>query len=268
MSNDGRRSPATVDTYRRQLNNHVLPAMGAVRLAEATTPLVDRVIAAIRTKVSPATAKSWKSVISGVMGLAVRHGVITHNPVREIERIEASPRREPRALTGKERVELLRQLQADEKARRRDFPDLIFFMLATGVRIGGALAVVWSEVDFDAGTVRITSALIRVRREGLQRKGTKSRAGQRTLALPPSAIAMLRRRFMTSARVTSRCFPMSSAASVTPPTCAASSGRHAGTRRLPGSRRTRSARRRPRSSMRRRFRRAWWLTSSATRVCP
>jgi hypothetical protein len=30
--------------------------------------------------------------------------------------------------------------QADEKARRRDPPDLVFFMLATGVRIGEALA--------------------------------------------------------------------------------------------------------------------------------
>ncbi len=63
MSRDGRRSPATVDTYRRQLKNHVLPAMGAVRLGEATTPQVDRVITAIRTQVSPATAKSCKSVI-------------------------------------------------------------------------------------------------------------------------------------------------------------------------------------------------------------
>ncbi len=181
--------------------------MGAVRLGEATTPQVDRVITAIRTQVSPATAKSCKSVISGVMGLAVRYGAITHNPVREIERIEASPRREPRALTGKERVELLRQLQADEKARRRDLSDLVFFMLATGVRIGEALAVVWSEVDFNAGPVRITSTLVRVRHEGLLRKGTKSRAGERTLALPPSAIAMLRRRFMTGARLDQPLFP-------------------------------------------------------------
>ncbi|MGI8626730.1 MAG: hypothetical protein ACR2J5_09200 [Geodermatophilaceae bacterium] len=29
---DGRRSPGTAETYRRQLKNHVLPAMGEVRL--------------------------------------------------------------------------------------------------------------------------------------------------------------------------------------------------------------------------------------------
>lgn len=47
MVADGRRSPGTVETYRGQLKNHILPAMGAVRLGEATTPLVDKVIGAI-----------------------------------------------------------------------------------------------------------------------------------------------------------------------------------------------------------------------------
>ena len=80
-------------------------------------------------------------------------------------------------------------------------------MLATGVRIGEALAAVWSEVDFEAGTVQITSTLVRVKGEGLLRKGTKSRAGERTLPLPVSAVAMLRRRFMTGARLDQPLFP-------------------------------------------------------------
>jgi integrase len=207
MVAEGRRSPGTVDTYRRQLKNHVLPAMGEVRLGEATTPLIDKVIGAIKADVSAATAKSCRSVISGVMGLAVRYGAVMANPVREVDRIESKPRREPRALTMAERIELIQKLQADEKARRRDLPDLVFFMLATGVRIGEALAVVWSQVDFQAGTVQITSTLVRVKGEGLLRKGTKSRAGERTLPLPESAVAMLRRRFMTGARLDQPVFP-------------------------------------------------------------
>ena len=80
MVTEGRRSPGTVETYRRQLKNHVLPAMGEVRLGEATTPLVDKVVGAIKADVSAATAKSCRSVISGVMGLAVRYGAILANP--------------------------------------------------------------------------------------------------------------------------------------------------------------------------------------------
>ena len=199
MVQDGTRSPGTVETYRRQLRNHVLPALGEVRLGEATTPLVDKVIGKIKADVSAATAKSCRSVVSGVMGLAVRYGAIAANPVREVERIESKPKREPRALTTAERVKLIEQLWGDEKARRRDLPDLVFFMLATGSRIGEALAVVWSQVDFDAGTVQIANTLIRVKGEGLLRKRTKSRAGSVTLPLPFSAVALLRRRFMSGA---------------------------------------------------------------------
>ncbi len=61
-----------VDTYRRQLKNHVLPALGQVRLGETSTPLVDKVIDAIKADVSAATAKSCRSVISGILGQAVR----------------------------------------------------------------------------------------------------------------------------------------------------------------------------------------------------
>jgi integrase len=207
MVREGRRSPSTLELYRRQLRNHVLPAMGAVRLAEATTPLVDKVIASIKQNVGAPTAKNCRTVISGPMGLAVRYGAIITNPVREIERIEVCPEREPRALTMDERVQLLTQLNNDDTARQRDLPDLVFFMLATGVRIGEALAAVWSQVDFEAGTVEITSTLIRIRGEGLLRKRTKSRAGERTLPLPLSAVAMLRQRFMSGARLDQPLFP-------------------------------------------------------------
>jgi len=53
MVEEGRRSPGTVETYRRQLRNHVLPALGEVRLGEATTPLVDKVIGAVKRKWAP-----------------------------------------------------------------------------------------------------------------------------------------------------------------------------------------------------------------------
>ena len=207
MVRDGRRSPGTVETYRRQLKNHILPALGEVRLGEATTPLVDKVIGAIKVKVSPATAKSCRSVISGVMGLAVRYGAVSTNPVREVDRIEARPKKEPRALSTAERRALLEQLQDDARARRHDLPDLVFFMLATGVRIGEALATLWSDVDLEAGTVQISSTLVRVKGQGLLRKGTKSRAGERTLPLPVSAVSVLRRRYMTGAQLHQPLFP-------------------------------------------------------------
>lgn len=50
-------------------------------------------------------------------------------------------------------------------------------MLSTGVRIGEVLATVWSAVDLDAGAVAVTSTLVRIKKEGLLRKATKTARG-------------------------------------------------------------------------------------------
>ena len=84
---------------------------------------------------------------------------------------------------------------------KRDLPDLSRFMMATGVRIGEALAVYWDDVDFEAGTVAVNYTVIRVKGVGLIRKSTKTEAGERTLPLPSG------RSTCCSGGVRSRCFP-------------------------------------------------------------
>jgi integrase len=198
---DGKRSPTSLDSYRGSIKNHVLPALGEVRLGEATTPRVDAAIAAIKKRAGASTAKTARSVISGTMSLAVRYGAISVNPVREVETIEAPPKAPPRALTGEEVQLLKKQLASDERAVRADLPDLVVVMLGTGVRIGEALAVLWSQVDLENGKVEITDTIVRVKGQGLLRKRTKSRAGQRALSIPQWAISMLRTRFAAGARL-------------------------------------------------------------------
>jgi len=198
LAAQGLRSPNTVQLYRLNLNVHVLPALGELRLREITVPRLDRVIQTVQLHKGSATAKIARTVISGVLGLAVRHGAIPSNPVRDIGRIASSPRRPPRALTTAERIEWISRLRADEDAVRKDLPDLCEWMLGTGVRIGEALAVSWDEVDLTAGRVEIEHTIIRITGVGLIRKGTKSTAGERTLPLPGFALAMLRRRKLAS----------------------------------------------------------------------
>jgi len=74
-------------------------------------------------------------------------------------------------------------------------------MLGTGVRIGESLAILWSQVDLEAGTIEITHTIVRVKGEGLLRKTTKSKAGQRLLHLPTWAIIVLRTRHAAGIRL-------------------------------------------------------------------
>jgi integrase len=198
---DGKRSPGTVDTYRRQLDNHVLPALGEVRLGELTTPLLDKVIGKIKSEIGPPTAKTCRSVVSGTLGLAARYGALDFNPIRDVDTIESESKRKARALTDEERAAWFEQLRADRSAVVADLPDLSTFMLATGVRIGEALAVLGHQVNFAAGEVEITHQIIRVKGEGLVRIRTKSRAGERVLKAPAWGLAMLRRRLMDGGRL-------------------------------------------------------------------
>ncbi|MEV5967225.1 helix-turn-helix domain-containing protein [Kribbella sp. NPDC051952] len=141
------------------------------------------------------------------MSLAVRYGATAINPVREVDSIEAQPQNPPRALTGEEVTLLRKHLADDQTAVTADLPDLTAFMLGTGVRIGESLAVLWSQADLEAGTIEITHTIVRVKGDGLLRKPTKSRAGQRLLHLPHWAIAVLRTREAGGIRLDEPIFP-------------------------------------------------------------
>lgn len=190
----GQRSPNTAQLYRLTLDTHVLPALGELRLREVTVPRLDHVIQAMQLHKGTATAKVSRTVLSGLLGLAVRYGAIPSNPARDVGRISGPARRQPRALTVEERQRWVRRLSADPAARRKDLPDLCEWMLATGVRIGEALAVTWDDVDLSARLVAIDHTVIRLKGVGLVRKSTKTESGERTLRIPLFAVTMLRRR--------------------------------------------------------------------------
>lgn len=174
---------------------------------EITVPLIDRFLGALRRSVGWSTAKSCRSVLSGVLGLAVRYGVLGANPIRDAMRVEGRPTRAPRALTRHERRELFTALAADPVARRHDLLDLTRFLLATGQRIGECLAVAWLDIDLDAARVDVNHTVIRVAGHGLIRKDTKSSAGERTLILPSWAVADLRLRHARGVTLDAPVFP-------------------------------------------------------------
>lgn len=157
-----------------------------------------------------------------MLGLAVRHGALTANPARETTRIEGGKKKAPRALTLEERTQWLAQLEADEVAARKDLPDLSRFMLATGVRIGEALAVCWPDVDLQGGLVEVNFTVTRIKGKGLIRKSTKTSSGERTLPLPSWAVAMLVERYEATEDPEGPVFPDSIGGRRDPPnTCRA-----------------------------------------------
>ncbi|WP_116199571.1 site-specific integrase [Amycolatopsis circi] len=192
---EGTKSPTTATTYESILTRHVKPGVGELRVREATVMRLDRFLGSIQATIGTSTAKTARTALSGMLGLAARYDAVDSNPTRDTRRIPKS-KKKPRALDAEERTKWLARVEANEKARRWDLPDLSRFMMAAGVRVGEALATYWEDIDFVAGTVDVTHTVVRVKGEGLLRKPRpKTESSLRALPLPSWALALLKRRW-------------------------------------------------------------------------
>ncbi len=121
--------------------------------------------------------------------------LLEQNPVRETSPISTKPKNPPRALTEPQALQLKALLTYDDQAVARDLPALVSTMLASGLRLGEAIAVTWEAADFEAETIEVRGTVIREKGKGLRIKlAPKSKAGVRKLRLPKWCVELLRER--------------------------------------------------------------------------
>ncbi|MDG4750865.1 tyrosine-type recombinase/integrase [Micromonospora sp. WMMD718] len=201
-------APQTIHRYATSVRTSILPALGNLRIREASVGRLDRFLRDI-AKDRPSAAKGVKVVLSQMFALAVRHGAIPTNPVRDTGRLR-KPRRTVVVLSPE-------QLQAVRTAIREwqrpipgkpgprhsgDLADVVDLMLATGARIGEILALRWEDLDLAAErpTLTICGTLVFIKSQGFFRQPwTKSDAGYRRVVLPRFAVGMLMARKLTAA---------------------------------------------------------------------
>jgi integrase len=147
---------ATVRRYTDILGTIVKNGFGGVRLGEATVPRVDRFLKSVTTENGPSTAKTARTLLQHVFALAVRHGAIRSNPVRDAGRI-VQPRKPvvaPDAHSIREMAALMRAYDTtpDKRGNQRvaDLGDLFDVFSGTGARTAEILALRWDDVDLDA----------------------------------------------------------------------------------------------------------------------
>ena len=193
-------APQTINNYMTSLRVSILPALGHLRIREASVGRLDKFLREV-AKDRPAAAKNAKVALGLMFALAVRRGALGTNPVRETGRLR-KPRRTVRALEP-EHLEgvraAIRQWQQPTPGKpgprhTGDLADVVDLMLATGVRIGEVLAVRWEDVDLGAEhpAVTICGTIVFLKGQGFFRQEwTKSDAGYRTVVLPRFAVGML-----------------------------------------------------------------------------
>jgi len=189
----------TVAHYTGNLHYLILPAIGDLTIREATVGALDRYLKTL-ARTRPSGAQRCKSTLLQMFSLAVRHGALPANPVRDVGRLP-KPRRVVQAMTLDEiekvrhALHLWRTTKAVGPRKSRACTDLFDLLLATGCRIGEACALRWQDIDLDAGTLTVASTMVFLKGTGWERQEfPKTAAGQRTIHLPPFALAMLHRR--------------------------------------------------------------------------
>jgi integrase len=187
----------TRETYGYIIENQIKPGLGGIRLSELSLTVINRSLRKVKDTNGPGAAKTMKSALSGMCKLAISYEAMDSNPTRDAISLGRGKahRKDVRALTPDETDRLCDGLRALDRAAELDLPDLVEWMLATGCRIGEACAARDAVLDLDTGTWEINATVVRIKGLGLVvQERPKTAAGWRRLALPPFAVAMIKRR--------------------------------------------------------------------------
>jgi integrase len=159
--------------------------LGAVPVVRLTPQLIQACYAGLLAEgLSPRTVFHTHAVLHRALKQARNWGLTRGNPT-ELVSVPRPPYREMRALS-KAQLEVL-----FETSRETRWYPLWVLLGTTGLRIGEALGLKWSDVDLLAGRVQVRRALQRQRGRGLVFVEPKSVTSRRCVELPQLAITVL-----------------------------------------------------------------------------
>ncbi|WP_416135705.1 tyrosine-type recombinase/integrase [Enterococcus casseliflavus] len=137
------------------------------------------------------------SSASRVLKYAINLGMIDRNPLEYVlmpKRIKEAPRTEKiKVYTKQELKELFHYLDNTKPSYNNDFNNVLLrFLIYSGCRISEALALNWSDIDFNNQTVTINKTLSQTK-NGYKVSTTKTAASNATLILDATTINKLKK---------------------------------------------------------------------------
>jgi integrase len=168
---------------RAVLDHHLLPELGQAQLIELTHEEVQAWVNRLALRLAPSSVQRSFTVLRQLFDFAVDNRLLSVNPSERI----VLPRRkqfEARFLTPDE-LELL-AATIDPRSRA-----MVLVMAWGTLRIGETMGLRRIDLDLSAGRLRVANNLVEV--AGRRYEGPpKTKAGRRSMTLPPSVVADLR----------------------------------------------------------------------------
>jgi integrase len=151
---ESKRHLRTVAKYRQQLAKYLVPHFGTKPLgAISDRDCLDYYNARLDTEAAIASVNAEMACLKSLFSDAVRAGVCQGNPVRGIRLLNPNNVRD-RILSDDETARLFSAAnQATDYVR-----PLFYVLYHTGMRRGEALALRWSDIEFDQGRVIVSDS--------------------------------------------------------------------------------------------------------------
>lgn len=183
--------PQSYNSTVSMLNKHILPYFGKMKLDKITSSDVQTFINSLSKKTI--NYVNARSIISRILQHGVLLQLIQHNPARDIV-LPRKQKKDSDKVKFIEKDDLKKFLDYIEKDKLRNYKTnfnyvLYKLLLATGLCIGEACALEWSDIDLINGTINIDKTYSKsIRRLST----TKSKSGTRLISIDQATVNMLK----------------------------------------------------------------------------
>lgn len=172
--------PSTIYKYISSYNSTIKQYFGYIKLTDITQLRIVQWHTELVTimKLSPGTANKSLILFRNILNTAVDNGIIEKNPGYRIKLLkikEKATEKHHRALTMQEQNAFLKAAEGEF------YYELFVFMVKTGLRIGEAGALLWSDIDYEKRVIHVNKTLIQTENGSTEVGDPKTGAGRRDI---------------------------------------------------------------------------------------
>lgn len=135
------------------LRRYILPVLGKMKVADVKPIHIQQLMTSV-DELSNATQQKVLQYTRSIFQVAEENGMVVRTPVGKSIKAGGAPTKEKIPLTREQTDELLKSLEGNRAHL------LVSVLLNTGLRIGEALGLMWSDIDFLNGTMTVSRSIV------------------------------------------------------------------------------------------------------------
>jgi len=179
-------TPRTAEGYEHIIRRHFIPALGNMTLTRLKPEHLQRYYSEkLIGSLSAQTIRHHHTVLHKALQTAVEWGLLNRNVADAV----SPPRVQRPDMQTWEEDDIARFFEA---AKDTPYYALFYTALFTGMRRSELLALRWQDVDFILSQVYLSRSLHVLKGGKVIFRSPKTTKGRRTIALPPSAVLLLK----------------------------------------------------------------------------